>query len=225
MPCSASTTVSWSRSRRSLFHQFRMPTPPLWPPRDEPGLDPPPHPGAGRRPPAAYAIGERRTRSHRFVPVFQLLLRKRSVCEALVAKLGKGAFRLLQPGKAHAFEDARRLRELDVAVVDHLPVVSPRIDEVVVAEHRGACLACPVEGLLAVVDDEADVAISVRRLRPAGREGDELVAEVDEGHPPAATAERQLAEDLLQEGERLVDVADLDGDVVDADRAGHGTSG
>ena len=55
-------------------------------------------------------------------------------------------------------------------------------------------------------------------------ERDELVAEVDEGHVPAAAAQRQLAEDRLEERECLVDRAHLDGDVVDADSPRHGTS-
>ena len=92
------------------------------------------------------------------------------------------------------------------------------------ADHLRAGLARPLHRRLLVVDDEADVAAAVRRLRSARLERDELVAEVDEGHVPAAAAQLQLAEDRLEERERLVDRAHLDGDVVDADRARHGTS-
>ena len=126
--------------------------------------------------------------------------------------------------KPHPLEDARRLRELDVAVVDHLPVVAPRVEEVVPTDHLRAGLARPLHCCLLVVDHEADVASTVRRLRPACLERDELVAEIDEGHVPAASAQRQLPEDRLEERERLVDRAYLDGDVVDADRLRHGTS-
>ena len=65
------------------------------------------------------------------------------------------------------------------------------------------------------------MAPAVRRLRAARLERDELVAEVDEGHAPAAAAERQLAEDPLEEGECLVDRAHLDGDVVGPDQPRH----
>jgi hypothetical protein len=65
-----------------------------------------------------------------------------------------------------------------------------------------------------------EVPAVVGRLTSALLQGDELVAEVDEGHLPAATAERQLAEDPLEELECLVDGAHLDGDVVDPDRTG-----
>ena len=57
----------------------------------------------------------------------------------------------------------------------------------------------------------------VRRLRAPARERDELVADVDERHPPGASAELQV-EDAAVEAERLVDVVDLERDVVDADK-------
>jgi hypothetical protein len=62
------------------------------------------------------------------------------------------------------------------------------------------------------------VAVRVGRLRPPRRERDELVAHVQEGHAASAAAELEV-EDLPVEGERLVDVTDLKGDVVDADEA------
>ena len=58
------------------------------------------------------------------------------------------------------------------------------------------------------------------RLRH-GLERDELVAQVDEGHAPGPPAQRHVAEDPLEERERLVHVADLDRDVVDPDEPGH----
>ena len=80
------------------------------------------------------------------------------------------------------------------------------------------------DGVL-VVDHEPEVAVAVGRLAAALGEGDELVARVDEGHPGRAAAQAQL-EDLAVEGERLVEVADLEGDVVDADEPrGHARAG
>jgi hypothetical protein len=47
------------------------------------------------------------------------------VREALVAQLSERAVRLRETRELHAFEHTVGLRELDVAVVDHLPVVAP----------------------------------------------------------------------------------------------------
>src|SRR5262249_23706966 len=68
--------------------------------------------------------------------------------------------------------------------------------------------------------DETDV---VGPAAPAGavRERDELIAEVDERHAPAASAEVYVVEDAFEEAKLLVDVLHLDGDVVDPDEARH----
>ena len=52
-------------------------------------------------------------------------------------------------------------------------------------------------------------------------ERDELVAQVDERHAAAAPAQLEVIDELPEELEHLVEVADLDGDVVDADEPGH----
>ena len=108
-----------------------------------------------------------------------------------------------------------RLRELHIAIVDDLDEVAPRIDEVVAAD-LDARLPCKVERAILVVDDEAEVAMPVRRLRAPARERDELVADIDERHPSRASAELQV-EDAAVEAERIVDVVDLERDMVDAD--------
>jgi hypothetical protein len=115
------------------------------------------------------------------------------------------------------------LRELNVAVVHDLEVVAPRVEKVVAAD-RGAGFTGGRERPLAAVDDEAEMAVAVRRLRSPLRERDELVAHVDERHP-ATTPAKPEVEDAAVERERLLDVTDLEGDVVDADEAravGHG---
>src|SRR4029077_20760055 len=99
------------------------------------------------------------------------------VGEPLRAELVEGPLRLLEAGEPHPVEDPRRLGELDVAIVDDLPVVAPRVEEVVVREHLRARGPRTLERLLAAVDDEADVAGAVRGLRPAGGQRDELVTE------------------------------------------------
>src|SRR4029079_10801125 len=68
------------------------------------------------------------------------------------------------------------------------------------------------------VDDEPQGAVRVGRLRPPCGEREELVAHVHEGHAPGAATELEV-EDAPVELERLLDVADLEGDVVQADEA------
>ena len=53
------------------------------------------------------------------------------------------------------------------------------------------------------------------------RESDELVAEVDERHSSASPAELEAINEPSEELEHLVDVADLDGNVVDPDEPRH----
>ena len=55
-----------------------------------------------------------------------------------------------------------------------------------------------------------------------GLQRDELVTHVDEGHVAAPAAQLHVVEDPLEEGDRLVDVPDLDREMVDPDEPGHG---
>jgi uracil-DNA glycosylase len=142
------------------------------------------------------------------------------VRQALGAELAESPPALRQPGQTHAGQDAIGLRELDLAIVDDLPVVSPRVAEVVATQELGTRGSCRLERRLAIVHDHADVPGLVRRLRPALGEGDELVADVDEGRPSHPPAELEV-EDATEELERRVDAVDLDRDVVDPDEAGH----
>ena len=64
------------------------------------------------------------------------------------------------------------------------------------------------------------MAAVVGSLAAALGQRQELVAHVDERHPPGAAAQREV-EQAAVELERLLDVADLERDVVDADQAGH----
>jgi hypothetical protein len=62
----------------------------------------------------------------------------------------------------------------------------------------------------------------VRFLPAALGERDELVGDVDEGHPARPAAEFQF-EDAAVEVQRLLDIADLERDVVDPNETGlHG---
>jgi hypothetical protein len=73
---------------------------------------------------------------------------------------------------------------------------------------------------LDVVDDQPEVALAVRLLRAALGEREKLVAGVDERHPSRPAAQLE-AEQTAVEIERGVHVADLEGDVVEADEARH----
>src|SRR5205823_7405391 len=71
----------------------------------------------------------------------------------------------------------------------------------------------------AVIDDKADMAALDPALLVVGhpRQIDELVAHVDEGAALVLAAQVEI-EDPAVPGQRLVDVADLDRDMVDADQ-------
>ena len=68
-----------------------------------------------------------------------------------------------------------------------------------------------------VVDDEAEVPVVVGSLRAAFGQREELVAHADERHPRDARLHLDV-EDAPVELERLVEVADLEGDMVDSDQ-------
>ena len=122
-------------------------------------------------------------------------------------------------------QDRRRLRELDVAVVDDLHLIAPRVEEVE-ATARTDLDARSFERFarrFLVIDDQTEVTVPVRRLRSALRERDELVAHVDERHPRQTTAQLEL-EDPAVEVERVVDALDLERDMVDPDRTRHSAS-
>ena len=138
--------------------------------------------------------------------------------ETLLAKLAQSRFLLLEPVEAHAVQDRRRLRELDVSVLDDLDAVAPRVSEVEPPPRQdlGAGLLQRSAHRLLRVDDQPEVAVGVRRLGTPLGERDELIPDVDEGHPAAAAAQLQV-EDAAVEGKRLVDGAHLEGHVIHAD--------
>ena len=70
----------------------------------------------------------------------------------------------------------------------------------------------------AVVHHQPEVAVPVRRAGLAVRQGEELVAHVEERHARHPAAQLEL-EDAAVELDRFVDVADGQHDVVDADQS------
>ena len=141
------------------------------------------------------------------------------VSEARGAQLLERALGLLEAREPHPLEDPRRLRELDVAVVDDLPRFPhgsrkswlPTIS-------APASRARPTVSVV-VVDDEPDVA-GRRRARAHPTRGRRT------GRPcPRTPCSRRVrgagtsSKMRLEEGDHLVDVADLDREVVDPDES------
>src|SRR2546423_15300826 len=85
--------------------------------------------------------------------------------QAFVAQLALCPVGFGETLEAHTAEDLRRFRELNVAVVDDLDVVSPGVDEVEAPSglDLGAGLFERLASRLLVVDDEAEVAGAGRR--------------------------------------------------------------
>src|SRR5215469_1127204 len=116
--------------------------------------------------------------------------RRHAFVGQLLDRLGV-LFEMLQ---AHAPQDMLSLGELDVVVSHDLDPVTPWIAEIekpawqnlhAHGVERGTC------GLL-VVDNEAEVAAIIRTLLPAFLEGEELIAQVDEGRIRAAAAQLEF---------------------------------
>ena len=133
--------------------------------------------------------------------------------------------------QAHAAQHVRRLGELDVGIFDDFEPVAPGVEEIEERplDHARAGRLRQLDDRRAVVDDKADMARSTPLDRVIGhqRHVDELVAHVDEGVALALAAQGEV-EDPPVPVERLVDVADLDRDMVDADEPrllsfGHGS--
>src|SRR5262245_61033520 len=142
--------------------------------------------------------------------------------EPLLAQLGQCRVGLAEL-EVHATEDLRRLGELDLVVLNDLHTVAVGIEEVEppARENLRSRRRQRLPHRLLVVDDEPKVAVRVRRSGAAAHERQELIAEVDEGGAGGAAAEAEL-EQAAVELEGAVEVLDLEGDVVDADRAwGH----
>src|SRR5262249_30184254 len=114
--------------------------------------------------------------------------------QSLLAQLVQGLRTLLESLETHPGQHPRGLRELHVAVVDDLNEVAPGVAEVQAAtglDDRAHALQRGAHGVL-VVDHEPEVAGVVGPLRPPGRERDELVADVDEGHRARASSQLQV---------------------------------
>src|SRR5215210_1182798 len=118
--------------------------------------------------------------------------------------------------EAHPLEYAWRFGELDLGVLHYLPAVAPRVEEVEAPARQDLHVQLPERPphRPPVVHHHPDVAMYVRFLAAPLREGDELVSGVDKRHAAPAPAQLHLEETPVKL-EGLLDVADLDGDVVE----------
>jgi hypothetical protein len=136
----------------------------------------------------------------------------------LLAQLRKGLFALAETCQPHPPQDLAGLGELHGVVLDDLHVVAPGVEKIEpgAVEDAGAEALDGAAHRGAVVDHQAEVAGRVGFLGAPFSDVDELVADVDEGHPVVPAAQGEV-EDRAVEGQRLIDAADLQGHVVDAD--------
>src|SRR5438270_3660625 len=122
--------------------------------------------------------------------------------------------------KLHAAEHIGRLGELDIIVADNLDAVAPGIAEIEKAsgQRRDACLRQRLANRLLVVDDETEMAAVIGSLAAALLKRQELVAKVDESRILAPAAQLEIEQAAI-EGQRLVDIANFEGDVIEPDCA------
>ena len=117
------------------------------------------------------------------------------------------------------------LGELHVGISHDLDVVAPGVDEVEVPIRRGHAGGLGRGHHGAAVHDQAAMALRVGCLRAAADERQELIAQVDEGHDHAALvvlvgAPQVEFQHVPVEAQSLLDLADFQGDVVQADEPG-----
>src|ERR687887_1209084 len=130
---------------------------------------------------------------------------------------GGGCLRQLE---RHRAQHLRALRELDLVVLHDLEQVAERVAGV--QEAAGLDLGAGVLQRLAcrllVVHDEAEMGLRLRGV--ALREGNELVAQVDERHPGLVLVDLDLPEHRAPEGQCLPEIADLERHVIDPNQPG-----
>src|SRR5215212_5015648 len=136
--------------------------------------------------------------------------------EALSSQFLQGVLGLLQLAEVHPLEYVWCFGELDVGVLHYLPAVAPRVEEVEApaGQDLHVHLSKRSPHRPPVVHHHPDMAMLVRPLAAPLGEGDELVSGVDERHAAPAPAQLHLEEAPVKL-EGLLDVADLDGDVVE----------
>src|SRR5262249_6146673 len=98
--------------------------------------------------------------------------------------------------------------------------IAPGVEEIEEAAGQRLDAGCRERAAnrVLVVDHEAEMAAVVGRLLTALLQRQELVAQIDEGRGLALAAQLEI-EQAAGEGERLLDIADLESDMVETDGA------
>src|SRR5262245_27027652 len=122
--------------------------------------------------------------------------------------------------EAHAAQHVRRLRELDVVIPDDLDAVAPGIAEIKEApgQHLDPGLRQRLAHRLFVIDDQAEMPAVIGGLPTAFLQGEELIAKIDESRVLALAPQLEF-EQAAVERQCLFDVADLERDVIETNRA------
>src|SRR5262249_53712412 len=120
----------------------------------------------------------------------------------------------------HSAQHVRRFGELDIVVANDLDAIAPRIEEIEKWTGQWLDTRCGERAAhrLLVVDHESEMTAAVGRLGAALLQREELVAQIDERRGLALSAQLEL-EQTAVEGQRLLDVADLERDMVETDGA------
>src|SRR5215468_2189636 len=139
---------------------------------------------------------------------------------AFVLKLLDRVLVLRQMGEPHAAQHVRRLGELNVVVADDLEAVAPGIAEIEepARQRLDARRRQRAADRVLVIDHETEMTAIIGGLGAALLQRDELIAQIDERRGLALAAQFEL-EQAAVEGERLLDIADLESDVVETDGA------
>ena len=112
--------------------------------------------------------------------------------------------------QSHAAQHVQRLGELDVVVADNLDAVAPRVEKVEewAGQRLDSRFGQRFADCILVIDHESKMAALVGRLSTALLQGEELVAQIDEGRR-AALAPKFEIEQSTVESQSFFDITRL----------------
>lgn len=128
---------------------------------------------------------------------------------------------LVETIETHAAENVVGLGELDALIADNLDPIAPWVIEIEKPaghDFDTHLIEHPSHGFL-VVDHQPEMPVLITRSVFDLRQGDELIAKIDERHRVAFATKGEL-QNLAVEFEGLVDIANLEGNMVDAHGSG-----
>src|SRR3954463_14861602 len=121
--------------------------------------------------------------------------------------------------KFHGPEHFGCLGKLNIAIFYYLDPVAPGIEKIkkITFEQSGAGGAHEVTNTRPIIHNKTEVPVLVRMRRTCFHQRDELIAHINESLPFASPSQLE-GEDLSVEGERLINVTNLQGNVVQANK-------